>query len=274
MVSGLDIKVSREDRAFCARAPDDVGGCDRDPPLVVRLHRDVRQSAWLTDEIPVGGLEDRRELRKGKPGHNDTLRIGQRLRAMSSTSRDQIVVVSIMLVAALSAPIVYGVVRVDSARSIETSVATVAPVIAPSGSEAPIAGSAELATAQPKANAVATSVAMPSRSLDGHDSDPVFDIVRVDRTGDAVVAGRATPGAIVELLLNGDRRDQAVANQAGQFVMVPPQLSPGNYELTLRSRQSDGRQATSKQSVLVLVNEIGSAAGEVRSQPDMLPRIR
>jgi hypothetical protein len=129
--------------------------------------------------------------------------------------------------------------------------------------------------AQTKANAATTAVAVPSLSL-GTDDSPVFDIVRVDRTGDAVVAGRAAPGAIVELLLNGDRQDQVVADQSGQFVMVTPQLSPGDYELTLRSRQPDGRQATSKQSmVVVVVNEVGSdTTGTVRAHPEVSPRIR
>jgi hypothetical protein len=33
--------------------------------------------------------------------------------------------------------------------------------------------------------------------------------------------------------------------------MVPPRLPPGDYELTLRSRQPDGKEARSKQSVRV-----------------------
>ena len=37
--------------------------------------------------------------------------------------------------------------------------------------------------------------------------------------------------------------------------MVPPRLPPGDYELTLRSRQPDGTQATSKQSVVVALQQ-------------------
>src|SRR4029077_3633204 len=55
----------------------------------------------------------------------------------------------------------------------------------------------------------------------------------------------AAPGATVELLRNGEPYDRAVANQLGQFVMVPPRLPPGDYELTLRSRQPNGKQAIS-----------------------------
>ena len=92
----------------------------------------------------------------------------------------------------------------------------------------------------------------------------------------ATLAGRTAPGAIVELLLYGDREDEVVANQSGQFVMVHPQLSPGDYELTLKSRQPDGRQATSKQSVVVVVvNEVGSdGTGTVRAHSEASPRIR
>jgi nucleoid-associated protein YgaU len=66
-----------------------------------------------------------------------------------------------------------------------------------------------------------------------------------------VIAGRATPGATVELLRNGEVHDRAVADQSGQFVIVPPPLPSGTYDLTLRSRQPDGKQTTSKQNVAV-----------------------
>ena len=86
---------------------------------------------------------------------------------------------------------------------------------------------------------------------DSGDGVPAFDIARIEPTGEAVIAGRATPGATVELLRNGELHDRAVADQSGQFVMVPPRLPSGTYDLTLRSKQPDGKQATSKQSVAV-----------------------
>ncbi len=80
---------------------------------------------------------------------------------------------------------------------------------------------------------------------------PAFDIARVEPSGDAVIAGRAAPGASVELLRDGKLHDRVVADASGQFAMVPPRLPPGDYELTLRSTQPDGRPATSKESVMV-----------------------
>src|SRR5258708_25961263 len=125
---------------------------------------------------------------------------------------------------------------------------------------------APLARAQAEANAVAAAPAASPRSPDTDESVRVFDIARIERTGDAVIAGRAAPGAIVELLRNGERHDQAVADQSGQFVMVPPRLPPGDYELTLRSRQPDGKQATSKKNVEVQLAEVHSGSGVLRSR--------
>ena len=86
---------------------------------------------------------------------------------------------------------------------------------------------------------------------DSGDAVPAFDVARIEPTGEAVIAGRAAPGATVELLRNGELHDRVVADQAGQFVIVPPRLPSGTYDLTLRSRQADGKEATSKQSVTV-----------------------
>jgi hypothetical protein len=57
----------------------------------------------------------------------------------------------------------------------------------------------------------------------------------------------------VELLRNGESHDRAIADQFGHFVMVPSRLPPGDYELTLRSRQPNGKHATSRRGVAVAV---------------------
>jgi hypothetical protein len=85
----------------------------------------------------------------------------------------------------------------------------------------------------------------------GDEARPAFDVARVEPSGDAVIAGRAAPGASVELLRNGEVHDRVVADASGQFAMVPAPLPPGDSELTLRSRRPDGRLATSKESVVV-----------------------
>jgi nucleoid-associated protein YgaU len=185
---------------------------------------------------------------------------------MTGTSIARIVVPSLVLVAAGIAALVFGISFVLREPPVETRAATAAPAVSPPASGARDEGSAAPATAQADANAVAAAAAVSPRSPDTGESEPVFDIARIERTGDAVIAGRAAPGAIVELLRNGERHDQAVADQSGQFVMVPPRLPPGDYELTLRSRRPDGKQATSKQSVAVAVDEEESSALRSRAE--------
>jgi nucleoid-associated protein YgaU len=82
-------------------------------------------------------------------------------------------------------------------------------------------------------------------------SGPVFDVARIGPAGEAVIAGRAAPGASVELLRAGTVHDKTVADQSGEFVFVPNPLPPGDYSLTLRATQSDGTVLTSKNSVAV-----------------------
>src|SRR6266404_4967581 len=187
---------------------------------------------------------------------------------MTATSMGRIVVPSLALVAVCGAALVFGITHVRREPPVEARAATAAPAVSPPASGARDEGSAALATAQAGANAVA-ALAVSPRSPDSDESVPVFDIARIERTGDAVIAGRAAPGAIVELLRNGERHDRVVADQSGQFVMVPPRLPPGDYELTLRSRQPDGKQATSKQSVVVALDEVESNSGAVRSRAEV-----
>jgi hypothetical protein len=102
-----------------------------------------------------------------------------------------------------------------------------------------------------------TGVSVAARRDDaargGDGGGPAFDIARVEPSGDAVIAGRASPGATVELLRNGIVHDRVVADASGQFAMVPPRLPTGDSELTLRSRPPGGAAATSKQTVVVAV---------------------
>ena len=188
---------------------------------------------------------------------------------MTATSIGRIVVPSLALVAACGAALVVGVTHVRRQPPVEPRAATAAPAVSPPASGARDEGTAALATAQAEANAVAAPLAVSPRSPDTDESVPVFDIARIERTGDAVIAGRAAPGAIVELLLNGERHHQEVADQSGLFVMMPPRLPPGDYELTLRSRLPDGKQATSKQSVMVALAEVKSSSGAARAHAEV-----
>jgi len=185
---------------------------------------------------------------------------------MSATSIGRIVVLYLALVAACGAALVFGITHVRRELPVETGPATATATISQSASVARDEGSAALTTAQSEANAAAAALAVSPRSPEADESVPVFDIARIDRTGDVVIAGRAAPGAIVELLRSGEPYDRTVAGDSGQFVMVPPRLPPGNYDLTLRSRQPGGKQAISKQSVVVALGDVEPSSGADRSR--------
>jgi nucleoid-associated protein YgaU len=119
-----------------------------------------------------------------------------------------------------------------------------------------------------EAKAMAARIDLSPSAPMAEDAAPAFDVARIEPTGEAVIAGRAAPGATVELLRDGQHHDQAVADQAGQFVMVPTQLPAGKYELTLRSRLPDGTVATSKAGVMVALNEVPPTTGALQSHAE------
>ncbi|KYH02178.1 LysM peptidoglycan-binding domain-containing protein [Bradyrhizobium sp. DOA1] len=91
------------------------------------------------------------------------------------------------------------------------------------------------------------------------DAGPRFDVARIDDHGEAaVIAGRAAPGSKVELLRDGKPLDSVVADASGQFVMTPPQLPAGSYELTLRAKSTDGTVTQSSRSMPVTIAEVAS----------------
>jgi nucleoid-associated protein YgaU len=171
---------------------------------------------------------------------------------MTRTSIIRIVVPSLALIAAGGAALVLGTAHLWREPPVEASAVTSAAAVAPPFSGGQEQRSTALAAAQAETKNVTAALAGPSGSPGvGYEIRPAFDVTRIEPSGDAVIAGRAAPGASVELLRNGEPHDRVVADQSGQFVMVPSRLPPGDYELTLRSRLPDGRQATSKQSVVV-----------------------
>src|SRR6267378_6522290 len=194
---------------------------------------------------------------------------------MTATSMSRMVVPSMAFVAACGMALVFAIQHVRREPPVDIKAATAAPAASKPASGARDQGPAALAAAQAKANALAAALAGPPVPPDSGDGVPAFDIARIEPTGEAVIAGRATPGAMVELLRNGELHDRAVADQSGQFAMVPPRLPPGTYDLTLRSKQPDGKQATSKQSVAVALepspNDRPVVAAMTPDKPSVTP---
>ena len=131
--------------------------------------------------------------------------------------------------------------------------ATFAPTPAPSS---PAAAPAV------QASAAKSPAAAPSPA-----STPAFDIVRIEPSGEAVIAGRAAPSARVELSDDGKAIGDAAANDAGQFVILPAPLSPGRHPLRLSAKVGDGAPQVSD----VVVVEVAAAPAAVAAAPAATP---
>lgn len=138
-------------------------------------------------------------------------------------------------------------------------------------------GTAPQTTAAP---AVTTTPAQaPQAAKPATPPGPSFDIVRINPRGDAVMAGRATPGADV-VLRDGDRDlGRARTDAQGNWVFLPAQPLPsGARELSIVERVPGGDDRRSESTVVLVVpDEAAKAAGTtamvVLSTPGAAPRM-
>lgn len=157
------------------------------------------------------------------------------------------------------------------ANAEEPKLAAVAPSASPAA-DAPKAGA--LAETQKQVTALA-DIAPPTKPQSAvADTGPRFDVARVDDHGEAaVIAGQAAPGAKVELLRDGRPLDSVVADASGQFVMTPPKLPAGSYELTLRAKAPDGTIMQSSRTMPVTIAEAAPPPARVTAavKPEAKP---
>ena len=94
---------------------------------------------------------------------------------------------------------------------------------------------------------------------------PSFDIVKVDPSGHAVIAGRAAPGAQVQVLDGSAKLGEVTADRNGEWVLVPTDpLTPGERQLTLEATDpASGAKTKSSDTVALAVatSNSGTPAG-------------
>lgn len=130
-----------------------------------------------------------------------------------------------------------------------------APAPATASAEQPAAApETTTAAAQPEAPAAAPQPE-PASNAPAKPEVPTFDTVNVQKTGEAVIAGRAEPGAEVVVKLNGQEIGKATANADGAFVVQPAQPLPaGSGALTIEAKgQGEASPTASEQSVAVII---------------------
>ncbi len=93
-------------------------------------------------------------------------------------------------------------------------------------------------------------------------SEPAFDILRVEKDGSTVIAGRALSGAKVSIVDGDTVIASSVAGPEGDFAVVLDQpLGAGEHELKIRTMGEGGEMADSPEVATVVVP--GEAGGEV-----------
>jgi hypothetical protein len=144
----------------------------------------------------------------------------------------------------------FGIVEAPRTPAVDGRAAGISSPTADSSAPAPtvpLSGASRQQAAGILANESTPAWAAPAPIM------PSFDIVRVEPNGDSVIAGRAAPGATIELLRNGEPHFRAVADQGGVFALVPPPLPPGSHEIVLQSIAPGGTRARSRESVTVAI---------------------
>lgn len=85
---------------------------------------------------------------------------------------------------------------------------------------------------------------------------PSFDVVRISRGGTGVLAGRAAPDALVELMIGEQVFGDARSDRNGEWVMILEEpLAPGTVEMTLRAGRDGEQPLVSRDVVVVSIPE-------------------
>jgi hypothetical protein len=131
---------------------------------------------------------------------------------------------------------------------------------------------------QPKSPATEESVAAvqpPSGTPQAPPSEalPTFDIVRIAQDGNAVIAGRAEPGAEVTVLDDGEPIGTARADPRGEWVLIPDiPIAPGSRQLTLEAEKPGEQILRSEETVVLAVPDREVAAPPQRTIAVLIPK--
>lgn len=112
---------------------------------------------------------------------------------------------------------------------------------------------APAATGEPAEAAPEETVTTPKQD---RLAPPVFDLLRVEPDGSVLVAGKAGPQALVEVLSGETVLGQASAGEGGDFVVVlEDPLAPGDYRIALRATGPGGEAVLSAGTAIVSIPE-------------------
>ncbi|WP_119167845.1 LysM peptidoglycan-binding domain-containing protein [Algihabitans albus] len=110
---------------------------------------------------------------------------------------------------------------------------------------------------------------LESAETDRAGGGPSFDVVRVERDGSSVMAGRAAPNSDVVVTRNGEEVARGRADSRGEFVILPERaLPPGDYALELEATTAGGAAQAGRNVVVLSVPEAASTVAEAGQASD------
>jgi LysM domain/Bacterial Ig domain len=121
----------------------------------------------------------------------------------------------------------------------------------------PASPSAEGTVATGESPAPAAEPAKPHGESTSEAVVPSFDVVRIEPSGEGVIAGRAEPGWHVSVEDNGSKVAEAIADEEGAWsVVLEKPLPAGEQSLSITAVSPDGaRSLISQQSLAVVVGK-------------------
>lgn len=98
---------------------------------------------------------------------------------------------------------------------------------------------------------------------------PKFDVVRVDPEGNIVIAGRARPNSIIEIIIGNEQLGQLKADGRGEWVFVPTsRLKNGNMIISVRDITDQKNIIESKDAVVIGIPKLGvGITGAINQKP-------
>jgi nucleoid-associated protein YgaU len=112
----------------------------------------------------------------------------------------------------------------------------------------------EAATTRAKSTPAKDKAAANGNALARNFVPPSFDLVRVERDGSAVIAGRAMPGSTVSIWANGDTLiGKTLVGKRGDWVIISDVPLPGgNSSLTMKMVLPDGNMTVTSPQIVAI----------------------
>ncbi len=138
---------------------------------------------------------------------------------------------------------------------------------------APLADTSPSAHTAPAVPATLQRPTLQRPTLQQH-SGPSFDVVRVDPSGNTVIAGRAPAGSTVTVTAGGTVVGTTRSDPDGQWVLAPDKpLPPGGRTLALSASLPNGTTVAGSEKVVVVVSHQNAAPPVALLDSPVRPRL-